>query len=112
MSTNFFENQDAARRNTKRLVLLFCLAVLAIAGMLYLLAVLLTGVEQPNPNTGQIAISPVWWQPDLAVGVAIATLIVVGGGSLYKIAQLRSGGAVVAGALGGTLIPSGTRDTR
>ena len=111
MSTNFFENQDAARRNTKHLVLLFFLAVIAIAGMLYLLAVLLTGVEQPNPNTGQIAISPLWWQPDLAVGVAIATLVVVGGGSLYKIAQLRSGGSVVAEALGGSLIPPGTRDT-
>ncbi len=110
MSTNFFENQDAARRNTKHLVLLFFLAVIAIAGMLYLLAVLLTGVEQPDPNTGQIAISPLWWQPDLAVGVAIGTLIVVGGGSLYKIAQLRSGGSVVAEALGGALIPPGTRD--
>ena len=30
MSTHFFENQDAAHRNTKRLVFLFCLAVLAI----------------------------------------------------------------------------------
>jgi Zn-dependent protease with chaperone function len=110
MSTNFFENQDAARRSTKRLVLLFCLAVIAIAGMLYLLAVLLTGVERPDPNTGQMLISPLWWQPDLALGVAIATVIVVGGGSLYKIAQLRSGGAVVAEALGGALIPPGTRD--
>jgi Zn-dependent protease with chaperone function len=110
MSTNFFENQDAARRNTKHLVLLFFLAVIAIAGMLYLLAVLLTGVEQPNPNTGQIAISPLWWQPDLALSVAIATLVVVGGGSLYKIAQLRSGGSVVAEGLGGALIPPGTRD--
>ena len=111
MSTNFFENQDAARRNTKRLVLLFGLAVLAIAGMLYLLAVLLTGVEELDPNAAQMVISPQWWQPELAAGVAIATLIVVGGGSLYKIAQLRSGGAVVAAALGGTLIPPGTRDT-
>jgi Zn-dependent protease with chaperone function len=110
MSTNFFENQDAARRNTKRLITLFCFAVIAIAGMLYLLAVLLTGVEQPDPNTGQMVISPLWWQPDLALGVAIATIIVVGGGSLYKIAQLRGGGTVVAEALGGTLIPSGTRD--
>jgi Zn-dependent protease with chaperone function len=110
MSTNFFENQDAARRHTKRLVVLFCLAVLAIAGMLYLLAVLLTGVEQTDPVTGQLLLSPLWWQPDLAAGVAIATAIVVGGGSLYKIAQLRSGGSVVAEALGGALIPQGTRD--
>jgi Zn-dependent protease with chaperone function len=55
-------------------------------------------------------ISPLWWQPDLAAGVAIATAIVVGGGSFYKIAQLRSGGSVVAEALGGALIPQRTRD--
>jgi len=110
MSTNFFENQDTARRNTQRLVVLFCLAVLAIAGMLYLLAVLLTGVERIDPTTGQTLIEPLWWQPDLAAGVAIATAIVVGGGSLYKIAQLRGGGSVVAEALGGALIPQATRD--
>ncbi len=110
MSTNFFENQDAARRNTKRLVVLFGLAVIAIASMLYLLAVLITGVEQAGPNTEQMVVSPLWWQPDLALGVAIATVVVVGGGSLYKIAQLRSGGSVVAEALGGALIPPGTRD--
>ena len=111
MSTNFFENQDAARRNTKRLVLLFCLAVVAIAGMLYLLAILLAGVESPDPRTGQTAISPLWWQPDLALGVAIATAVVVGGGSLYKIVQLKSGGSVVAEALGGSPIAPGTLDT-
>jgi len=110
MSTNFFENQDAARRTTNHLILLFCLAVVAIAGMLYLLAVLVTGVEPASPNAEQMVIAPLWWQPDLAVGVAIATLVVVGGGSLYKIAQLRSGGAVVAEALGGKLISPGTRD--
>ncbi|MBW1844457.1 MAG: M48 family metalloprotease [Deltaproteobacteria bacterium] len=110
MSTNFFENQDAARRNTKRLVALFGLAVIAIASMLYLLAVLITGVEQAGPNTEQMVVSPLWWQPDLALGVALATVVVVGGGSLYKIAQLRSGGSVVAEALGGALIPPGTRD--
>jgi len=110
MSTNFFENQDAAHRNTKRLVVLFGLAVFAIAGILYLLAVVLTGVEPASPHTEQMLISPRWWQPDLALGVAIATAIVVGGGSLYKIAQLRSGGSVVAEALGGALIPPGTRN--
>ncbi len=50
MSTRFFENQDAARRSTKRLVVLFGLAVLAITGMLYLLAVVLS-CAQPDPRT-------------------------------------------------------------
>ncbi len=109
MSTRFFENQDTARRNTKRLVFLFCLAVLAIVGMLYLLAVVLTGVQQ-DPYTGEIAVAVGWWQPELLAGVALATLAIVAGGSLYKMAQLRGGGAVVAESLGGTLVSSDTQD--
>jgi Zn-dependent protease with chaperone function len=110
MSTRFFENQDAARRNTKRLVLLFCLAVLAIVAMLYLLAVVLTGVQQPDPYTREFAVVVRWWQPELLAQVALATLAIVLGGSFYKIAQLRGGGAVVAESLGGTLVSSDTRD--
>ena len=110
MSTRFFENQDAAHRNTKRLVFLFCLAVLAIVAMLYLLAVVLTGVQQPDPYTREVAAVVRWWQPELLLGVALATLAIVAGGSLYKISQLRGGGGVVAEALGGTLVSSDTRD--
>jgi Zn-dependent protease with chaperone function len=110
MSTRFFENQDAARRNTKRLVFLFCLAVVAIAAMLYVLAVFLTGVQQPDRYTREVEIALQWWQPDLLVAVGLATLAVVAGGSLYKISQLRGGGSVVAEALGGTLIASDTSD--
>ena len=110
MSTRFFEHQDAARRNTKRLVFLFGLAVVAITALLYALAVVLSGVGQPDPYTGEVAIVLRWWQPDLLVGVVLATFVVVAGGSLYKISQLRGGGAVVAEALGGTLISSDTSD--
>ncbi len=110
MSTDFFANQETARRSTKRLVLLFCLAVVAITGTLYLLAVFIAGFERLDANTGDLVMSSSWWQPDLFVGVVIATFLVVGGGSLYKIAQLRSGGAAVAEALGGARIPPGTGD--
>ncbi len=111
MSTRFFEHQDAARRNTKRLVFLFCLAVVAITALLYALAVVLSGVEQPDPYTREVAIVLRWWQPDLLVGVVLATFVVVAGGSLYKISQLRGGGSVVAEALGGTLVSSDTSDS-
>lgn len=110
MSTRFFENQDAARRNTKWLVFLFCLAVLAIAAMIYALAVFLTGMQQSDAYGREIEITLQWWQPDLLVTVGLATLAVVAAGSLYKTAQLRGGGAVVAESLGGTLIASDTGD--
>ena len=83
MSTRFFENQDAARRNTKRLVFLFCLAVVAITGMLYVLAVALSGVQRPDTYAREVEVVFRWWQPDLLVGVALATLAVVAAGSLY-----------------------------
>jgi Zn-dependent protease with chaperone function len=109
LSTRFFENQDAARRNTARLVFLFALAVVAINGMLYALAVALTGVEH-DPYTGQSSVVLQWWQPELLATVSLATLAIVAAGSLYKIAQLRGGGAVVAESLGGTLVAADTRD--
>ena len=109
MSTSFFENQDAARRNTSWLVVLFGFAVVAIDAMLYALAVVLTG-RQIDRVTGQAELILEWWQPELLVQVSLATLAVVTMGSLYKISQLRGGGHVVAEALGGTPIPTDTRD--
>lgn len=46
----------------------------------------------------------------LAVGLGVAILI--GLGSLYKIAQLKSGGGVVAQSLGGVRVSAETRDPR
>jgi photosystem II stability/assembly factor-like uncharacterized protein len=110
LSTRFFENQEAARRNTARLVFLFALAVVAIDGMLYALAVALTGLQDSDPYTGQVRLVLQWWQPELLISVSLATLAVVAAGSLYKISQLRGGGAVVAESLGGTLVAADTPD--
>ena len=84
MSTRFFENQDAARRNTKRLVFLFCLAVVAIAAMLYVLAVLLTGVQQPDRYTREVEIVLQWWQPDLLI-MALEQIRTLGTGRFWII---------------------------
>jgi Zn-dependent protease with chaperone function len=110
VSTNFFDNQEAARRQTSRLVLLFGCAVVGIVALLYALAVALTGLPQTDEYGRVIAMSPEYWQPDLLIQVGLATLAVVSAGSLYKIAQLRGGGAVVAESLGGQLVPTDTRD--
>ena len=110
MSADFFENQDAAQRNTSRLVWLFGLAVIAIAVTLYALAVVVTGVQGQDPRTGALQVDLAWWNPELLSGVAIGVLIVVGGGSLYKISQLRAGGKVIAEQLGGRLLHPDTTD--
>ena len=107
MATDFFERQDAARRSTTRLLVLFALAVLALVVSIDLLLAATVGYLGRDPRTGSID-----WalalDPQL-LGLAVAgTLVVVGGGSLYKIAQLRGGGSVVAEQLGGRLVPPDT----
>ncbi len=109
MATDFFESQDAARRNTGRLVVLFVLAVIAIAVTIYALAVGLVGY-QGQDRTGAILVDPNWWDPELMGVVAIGVGLLVVGGSLYKISQLRGGGQVVAEQLGGRLLHSDTTD--
>ena len=100
MATDFFERQDIARRNTSRLVLLFVLAVLAIMLSIDLLLAATMGYLSRDPATGAMDWS---LAGDLQlVGIAVVgTLVVVGGGTLFKIAQLRGGGRVIAEELGG-----------
>jgi Zn-dependent protease with chaperone function len=111
LTTDFFENQDIARRNTGRLVFLFALAVIATIAMLYALAAVITGYQGADPRTGATLWNIQWWNPDLLLTVALATLAVVGGGSLYKIVQLRTGGGEsVAESLGGRLVHADSSD--
>jgi Zn-dependent protease with chaperone function len=101
---NFFERQDAARRQSKRLVLLFALAVLAIVAAVDLVLLLAFGVSGEDGG-GNAA--------GMAVGLSLATLLtlaVIGGASLFRVAQLREGGAAIARQLGGTPVPEDTTD--
>ncbi len=105
----FFEHQDRARRSTTRLVVLFGLAVLAIIVSIEVLLAATMGYLSRNPDTGAVDWTAVT-DPQLIVVSVIGTLIIVGGGSLFKMAQLRGGGPVVAEQLGGRLLTSGAND--
>ncbi|MEM1423585.1 MAG: M48 family metallopeptidase [Planctomycetota bacterium] len=104
---DFFEHQDVARKNAGRLILLFLLAVASIGVVLYLLGVFLWAYLNRTPEGGM---QFVWANPVALAFSAGVLIVVVGGGTLYKIVQLRSGGQVVARALGGRLVPRDTRD--
>ncbi len=110
MSTHFFENQEAARRQTSRLVFLFGCAVVGIVALLYGLAVALTTRPQTDEYGRVVDVPLDLWQPELFMHVMLLTLAVIAGGSLYKTLQLRGGGARVAESLGGRLISADTRD--
>jgi len=101
----FFEHQDVARRQTGRLVVLFVAAVLLLIVAAYLVV---AGVLVATDSGGFRSV----WEPRLLLVVGLATLAVVSGGCLFKLLQLRGGGAAIAEHLGGTLLTGGNCDAR
>ncbi len=105
---DFFSEQQAARRNSRWLVLLFLLAVGAIVIALYLVVIGLMAYS----SSSQVGQPLGLWQPDLFLGVAVGVSTVILLSSLYKVVQLSSGGGVkVAESLGGRLISRSTNET-
>ena len=109
MATDFFQRQDTARRSTVRLVVLFGLAVLAIMASIEVLLAAAMGYLGRDPETNEVDWTAVA-DPRLLILAVVGTLVVVGGGSLFKIAQLSGGGRVIAEELGGRLVDTGTSD--
>lgn len=90
---DFFEQQAKARRSSTRLVVLFVLAVAGMVLAIDLAVLLVAGVNGP-----------------LLAFTTLATLAVIGLGSLYRLASLRGGGDAVALQFGATPVPHDTSD--
>jgi Zn-dependent protease with chaperone function len=103
MATDFFQQQDAARRRTGLLIVYFALAVLSLIALTYLLFAVIF-LEAGGQDTAR------FWNAELFVAVLAGVGMVVGGGSLFKIAELAGGGKTVALMLGGKRIPGNTPD--
>ena len=84
---DFFAHQEQARKQTRRMLVLFALAVTALVAATNV--VILIGLGVP-PASRVTAI----------VGISVATLAVIGLSSLYRMASLRGGGSAVALHLG------------
>ncbi|MGB5413560.1 MAG: M48 family metallopeptidase, partial [Polyangiales bacterium] len=116
---DFFEEQVVARKRTRRLALLFTLAVLGVIASVYLLAMLVSGLVSIDgagvrymtgdyENFAQLTLA--FWDSGVFLFALGSTATVVGLGSLYKVAQLRAGGPAVALGLGGRRVdPDSTR---
>jgi Zn-dependent protease with chaperone function len=116
---DFFEEQALARKRTLRLVLLFAVAVVGVIAAVYaLLMIFYAAVANEAPglayivgdydNVRELALS--FWNPGVFLAALGGTVIVVGLGSLYKVAQLRDGGSAVALSLGGRQVdPDSTK---
>ncbi len=107
---NFFENQDRARKKTGWLVILFIMAVIAITVTISVIALIALSFTSSG-GQGSVFPSDSSVPKFIMVGViSIFTLVVIGGGSIHKIMQLRGGGHVVAESLGGRLLMQNTTD--
>ncbi len=97
---NFFENQDLARRQSRRLIVLF---VLAVAGIVISVDVgLLFALGFARSSPGEIS--------GFMLLATLATLAVIGISSMVRTAGLRGGGGKVALELGATPVAEDTTD--
>ncbi|MBA4107009.1 MAG: hypothetical protein C0485_14780 [Pirellula sp.] len=118
MATDFFERQDQARRSSALLVILFVIGVIGIVGATMGVAwVALEAVQhQKELSDGDIDAlldNPLYESPEklaLPVGAGGAALLLIVGGSLFKVAQLSGGGHVVAESLQGRRVFPDTTD--
>jgi Zn-dependent protease with chaperone function len=107
--TSFFEQQDLARRNSRKLIWLFGLGLLAVIISLDLVAVFVAGSIEKNPGGARAVGFPQSIQDFSRFSGLISitsglTAAVVGLASMGRVASLSSGGSVVADALGGRLL--------
>jgi Zn-dependent protease with chaperone function len=103
---NFFDYQEAARRQTRWLIFYYGLAVVLIILALYAVTTYLFHYSEAATETG--VDWAMLWDPALLGIVALATGGLIFFGSLFKIVSLSSGGEAVAQMLGGRPIAPDT----
>ncbi|MEX1121283.1 MAG: M48 family metallopeptidase, partial [Balneolales bacterium] len=104
---DFFESQENARKLTRRLVILYVLAVVLIIVTVYIVVSVI--FLDPEARMGDSLVQRLW-NAELFFTVSIATLIVISSGTLFRVIQLRGGGASVAEMMGGKKINPSTTD--
>ncbi len=107
---NFFEAQDRARRSTLWLVLLFGIAVVGLILLTNLLVLYVLAYQQSGPLATDYGAALAQFRWDTLVLVALAVIVLVAGGSMFKILQLAGGGRVVAESLGGRVLAQNSQD--
>jgi Zn-dependent protease with chaperone function/uncharacterized tellurite resistance protein B-like protein len=129
---DFFGYQDQANRSTRKLIVLFVLAIVTIIVFIYIATVLLfvppEGLEEDTGlyilkllsrknfslpsgvGIGNWLIDRQWWYPKWFFSLAVILSVLIVCGSAFKNSQLHRGGRTVASMLGGRLILPETTD--
>lgn len=104
---NFFEQQEQARRQTRTLVILFILAVLAIVIAVNVILALLWNLTQ---EIGREAIHT--YPTGFFATNTLVTLAIITVGTLIEMYNLRDGGDAVAKMAGGRLVAAASYDAQ
>lgn len=119
---NFFQQQDIARRNTRRLVVLFVLAVLALVALTNLFLLLfpwqLNSAAFTEHGSNRLLLClfdsrcAFWSRLDWGQVLLVSLLVVsvIGLVSLFKWLQVSKGGRAVAEMMGGVMVRADTTD--
>ncbi|MFC4858536.1 M48 family metallopeptidase [Actinophytocola glycyrrhizae] len=100
---NFFQRQQDVRKSSRRLVVLFVVAVLTLVVVVDLIAFFLLGLSE-QPTTAIL---------DIMIGLSLFLIVAIGLTSLFRMLALkRGGGGKVAQSLGGLFVPADTADPR
>jgi len=107
---NFFQQQHEARRQTRKLVILFVLAVIGVVAAIDVVLVLVFAAAELKSTEGQVfSFSGALREHPVALVVtSILTTLVIGIASVGKTFSLRSGGKAVASGMGATQVGTGT----
>ncbi len=105
---DFFTAQEASRRQSRRLIWLFSLAVFAVV----LAVTAMLGAAWFAVTSQSAAAVPLadwlWLNRGFLLSIALGTAALVGLAALFRVISLRDGGERVARELGGSEVPAGT----
>jgi Zn-dependent protease with chaperone function len=102
---NFFAQQERSRSHTRRMLILFALAVISIVAAVDIVVMIAFGAFGDSKH----ALASARHVPPQALFLStLAVLGVVAAATAYKISTLRSGGGAVARQFGATLVASDT----
>ncbi len=107
MAMNFFAQQERARTHTRRMLILFVLAVVCIVGAIDLVLFIAFGGMGDRHHTARLSTTAA---PAVMFWTTVFVLVLIGSCSLYKISSLRSGGGAVARQLGGLQVEPASPD--
>jgi Zn-dependent protease with chaperone function len=105
MAMNFFAHQEIARKQTRRMVALFTLAVVCIVVAVDVVVVVAFDLGGDGQGGVGIGMPPI----GVLIATSVGVLMVIGCSTLYRIATLRTGGSAVATQLGATPVPADTQ---